>query len=491
MTSHLFHLSPDNTATLQRQIREQLVAAILDGYIAQDMSLPSTRRLAKQLRVSRNTVVQVYDDLAADGYLIPRERSGYFVNPDIVADITTEQDSELESSGKGPDWDQLFKVDPVVQSNIHKTHNWQDYKYPFIYGQLDSDLFPVNNWRECCRDAVSVQAIKDWTSDSFDSDDPLLIEQIRTRILTRRGIRASADEILITVGSQQGLYLLAQLLLSKDATLGIENPGYTNVAHIAKLFHANIQLMPLDDQGLIVDDSLSACDCLYVTPSHQCPTTVTMPLERRQRLLQQAQTNEFVIIEDDYECEVNYQSDPTPALKSFDRNDRVLYLGSLSKTLAPGLRVGFLVGPKAFIEKARTLRQLMVRHPPANNQRSVALFLARGYHDSLVRNLTRAFHERGEIMANALNRYLPNSTLQPWGGSSFWVKGPEGLDTRKLKLKAIERGILIESGDVYFLSEAPPLNFFKLGYSSISAERIEPGIKELAELIDELKNSSV
>ncbi len=485
MSSPLLPIFTDSCSPLQHQIREQLVVAILDGYIPVDMPLPSTRRLARQLRVSRNTVVTVYETLAADGYLISRERSGFYVNPEMVAgNIAT--DHEEADQGTAIDWLSRLKVDPVVQSNVQKSYNWQEFEYPFIYGQLDPTLFPVNNWRECNRDAVSVQAIRDWTSDRFDSDDPLLVEQIRTRILTRRGIRAKDDEILITIGSQQALYLLAQLLLDSESTLGIENPGYMNVANIARLFRARVLGLPLDEQGVVLGDRLKEVDCLYVTPSHQCPTTVTMPLNRRSSLLQMADKHDFTIIEDDYECEINFQSDPTPALKSLDKSGRVIYLGSLSKTLAPGLRLGFLVGPATLIERARTLRQLMLRHPPSNNQRSVALFLSRGYHDSLVRSLTQAYAERGEIMANALSRYLPKSTLQPWGGSSFWVKGPKGLDARELKREAISRGILIESGDVYFLPEEAPLNFFKLGYSSIPAEKIEPGIRKLAELIHQL-----
>ena len=489
MSSPLLYISTDDCSSLQQQIREQMVVAILDGYIPVDMPLPSTRKLAKQLRVSRNTVVTVYETLAADGYLISRERSGFFVNPEIVAGNAASGSAKRDSTVSSVEWQSRLKVNPVVQSNIHKIHNWQDFEYPFIYGQLDPTLFPVNNWRECCKDAVSVQAIRDWTSDRFDSDDPLLIEQIRTRILTRRGICASNDEVLITIGSQQALYLLAQLLLDGESTLGIENPGYVNVANIAKLFQARVLGLPLDDQGLVLSDELEQLDCLYVTPSHQCPTTITMPLNRRKSLLNLAEDNDFVIIEDDYECEINFHSDPTPALKSLDQSDRVVYLGSLSKTLAPGLRLGFMVAPAPLIERARTLRQLMLRHPPSNNQRSVALFLSRGYHDSLVRSLTLAYTERGAIMADALSKYLPNSTLQPWGGSSFWVQGPKELDARELKLKAIEHGILIESGDVYFLPENPPLHFFKLGYSSIASEKIEPGIKKLSAIIEGLVNS--
>jgi GntR family transcriptional regulator/MocR family aminotransferase len=233
--------------------------------------------------------------------------------------------------------------------------------------------------------------------------------------------------------------------------------------------------------------SLNSCEFIYVTPSHQSPTTVTMPLARREQLLKQAQANDFLIIEDDYESEINFVGEPTPALKSLDGSDRVIYVGSLSKTLAPGLRVGYMVGSKPLIEEARALRRLMVRHPPANNQRIVALFLSMGHHDSLIHRLSQTYQERWQVMGDALNRHLPESTQIPsFGGTSYWVKGSDKLDTRELKERAREVGILIESGDICFMQDDPPQNFLRLGYSSIASSQIEPGIRKLAKLIHQM-----
>ncbi|MEH6651778.1 MAG: PLP-dependent aminotransferase family protein [Motiliproteus sp.] len=485
---HLFHLSTDKDTSLQQQLREQIASAILNGNLPVDSPLPSSRKLAKQLSIARNTVVLAYEHLLDDGYLIARERSGYYVNPDIVhAKVKPEKKSSDMVVGTPPQWDQKLKVFPSGQSNMKKPRDWQKYQYPFIYGQFDPTLFPTNNWRECCRDAVSVPAIRDWASDRFDNDDPLLIEQIRTRLLPRRGVWASAEQILVTVGAQQSLYMLARLLLDKDSVMGIEDPGYVDIRNIASLNPSQLLPLPVDDEGMIVDERLDSCDCVFTTPSHHCPTTVTMPIERRYELLQKANDQDFVIIEDDYESETNFKSNPIPALKSLDKNDRVIYVGSLSKTLAPGLRLGYLVGPAEFIREARALRRLMVRHPAANNQRSVALFLERGYHDALIMTIMRAYEERWQQMGSALSEYMPASFQKPsFGGSCYWVKGPEGLDSRLLRKEAADRGILIEPGDIHFQDEQPPLNYFRLGYSSIAADRIAPGIKALAELIEDM-----
>jgi GntR family transcriptional regulator/MocR family aminotransferase len=488
MREHLFHLPAKSTASLQSQLREMMVRAILGGHIVAGSAVPSCRQLARQLGVARNTVVLAYQHLVDEGYLVARERSGYYVNGDILAGRVNSEPAEPHSGDMfGPDWSGRFRTTPSHWRQIVKPKDWLDYPYPFIYGQCDLALFPVADWRECSRKALSVGAIRGWARDGVDSDDPQLLEQIHTRLLPRRGVWASPDEILITIGAQHALYLVAKLFFGEQTTVGIEDPGYVDARSIFRLTTARTIGLPVDESGLVPDEKLDRCDYVYVTPSHQSPTTVTMPLERRHELLSRSVDSDFVIIEDDYESEFSYVGQPTPALKSLDHSDRVIYIGSLSKTLAPGLRLGYMVGPKELIAEARALRRLMLRHPPANNERTVALFLSLGHHDSLVRRLSHAYKERWQVMGEALARYLPESARTPtFGGTSFWVEGPEGLDSQVLVQRAAEQGILIERGDVFFLSDDPPRNFFRLGFSSITVDRIEPGIETLAGIVHDL-----
>ena len=235
---------------------------------------------------------------------------------------------------------------------------------------------------------------------------------------------------------------------------------------------------------MVVDEIPPNCDCVFVTPSHQSPTTVTLSNSRREQLLRKAGEDDFIIIEDDYEAEANFIGDPIPALKSQDEDGRVIYVGSLSKTLAPGLRMGYMVGPAEFIREARALRRLMIRHAPANNQRTVALFLARGHHDVLVQQLNAAYQERWQCMKIALNRFFPDACVMPtFGGSAFWVQGEERLNTLDLARALQADGVLIEPGSVYFHSEHIPTNYFRLGVSSIACDRIEPGIEQIADAV--------
>jgi GntR family transcriptional regulator/MocR family aminotransferase len=480
---HLFTLPDDASASLQSRLREMVVRAILDGNIPPGAALPSCRRLARQLGVARNTVVLAYQHLVDEGYLESRERSGYYVSADILEGRASAERPAHEGTLFAPDWGRRFKVLPSAQRNVAKRVDWQSYPYPFVYGQFDLALFPVADWRECARRALSIGGIRSWASDSIDRDDPMLVEQLRTRVLPRRGVWAAPDEILVTVGAQHALYLIAALLVDAGTTVGVEEPGYPDARNIFALHAGRTIGIGVDERGLEVNQTLADCDLVYTTPSHQYPTTATMSMARRQALLVAATDHDLLVVEDDYESEFNYVGEPTPALKSLDRNDRVLYVGSLSKTLAPGLRLGYLVGPAELVREARALRRLMLRHPPANNQRAVALFLALGHHDSLVRRLSHAFKERWQVLGEALARHLPESAQAPtFGGTAYWVRGPRGLDARALEARAAHEGILIEPGDGCFVDRPAPPNFFRLGFSSIPVDRIEPGIARLAKL---------
>ncbi len=486
MRELIFPVRHDGEVGLQAQIRRHLVDAILDGHLPADSPLPSCRRMAHSLGVSRNTVVLAYQALADEGFLQSRERVGYFVNTEVLKEPNRTSTQALEplDPGKLIDWRKRLVLRPSDQAQISKPKNWRQYPYPFIYGQADPGLFPVAAWRLCSRQALGVDAIKRWTEDNYEEDDPQLVEEVRTRVLPRRGIGARADEILITMGAQNALYLIARLLSGPGTTVGVEDPGYVDVRNIFAMTGARVRPIPLDHAGLVVDKSLHRCNCVYVTPSHQSPTTVTMPMERRVELLEIAARRNIAVIEDDYEAEANFVSSPTSALKSMDRDRNVIYVGSFSKSLAPGLRIGYMVASSSFIRETRMLRRLILRHPPSNNQRTVALFISGGYYDALIGRLQRVYRGRWEAMGEALNTYLPDSALTPsFGGTSYWVRGPDSMDSDCLAAKALEQGIVLDPGSLFFHGDQGPKNYFRLGFSSIPSEKISSGIEKLAKLV--------
>lgn len=488
MRYSLFHIEREKPMTLQAQIREMLVDAMIADQLPPRTPVPSTRVMAKRLKVSRNTVMLAYQALAADGYLVAKERSGFYVSDEARAAVVR-QTAKPIMPAEAPtkvDWSNKLRISPATQTNIVKPNNWHDYPYPFIYGQVDSSLFPISSWRDCMRQSMSVKWLDAWTDDLFNADDPMLLEQIQQRILTRRGVMAKPDEILVTMGAQNALFLLSSLLVKEDTAVALEDPGYPDQRNMFELRSNDVRAVGIDDHGIRVDQ-LGDAKIVFTTPSHQFPTNITMSMERRLELLEWANATDAIVIEDDYEYETNYRGEPTPALKSLDQSGRVIYVGSLSKSIMPGLRMGFMVAPAELIAELRALRRLVLRHPPGNNQRVVALFLALGGHDALINRLHRAYHKRWQAMALALDTHFSGWAEAPvFGGTSFWCRGPQGFDAGAFSAAALERGVVIERGDVFFTDGEAHKNYFRLGFSSIPEDKIDAGIAILAEVAAEM-----
>ena len=467
--------------SLQAQIREMLIDAIVSGRLEAGSAVPSSRIMAQKLEVSRNTVTLAYQALSAGGFLISRERSGFFVAGNVVRDTRpVVPDLRGESA---PDWGEKIVIAASGFDVITRPPDWSKHPFPFVYGQLDPDLFPIVAWRDCVRQSMSKKWQSAWTDDLYSRDDALLIEQIRTKILARRGIFAKPEEILITLGSQNALYLAARALVRPGAAVATENPGYYAARHIFELVGGTIHPISVDAEGMDPGD-LGDAQIAFVTPNHQFPTNVSLSLKRRRQLLEWAHHSDGLIVEDDYESEINFSGDETVPLKALDRHGRVIYIGSLSKSLMPGLRVGFAVAHPRLIEEMRALRGLMMRHPPSNNQRAVALFLSLGHHDTFKARLQKTYAIRWRTLDHALADFLPDWTRRAiFGGSSFWLAGPPGFSATQLAARAIRDGIVIEPGKSLFWQDPQADRYFRLGFSSISAEKILPGIEKLAGLI--------
>lgn len=488
MISRLIHIDPTLDDSLQSQIRHKLVEGILVGSFASGSKLPSSRKLATQLGVSRNTVVLVYQTLIDEGYIESRERSGIYVSDSI-------------SQGKVEITSQPSNYDGSLTNNYHRfkgalattnatscPQNWQQYAFPFIDGKFDSSLYPVKEWREANNKANTTREIYQWSNLQGAEDDPMLLDEIRTKILPRRGIQANRDEILITVGSQQALHLVCQLFVDQSVTVSVEEPGYPEMRELLAKQGAKLHYQAIDDKGLVVDNKLDECDIIYTTPSHQTPTSITMSMDRRDEVLQKAHEQDLLIIEDDFEFESNFLGQPHAALRSLDKENRVVYISCLSKVLASGIQIGFIVAESGVISELKKLRKMMMRNPPLNNQRAVAYFLSLGFYDAFMMHLHKVFFERWLTLREALNTYLPNciDTGPIQGGTAYWITGSEQLDGEYLREEAAKLGILIEPVKRYFASSKHPENCFRMGITSIPNDKIREGVNKLAELIHKL-----
>ena len=494
MQQAMIYLDSASTLNLQNQIRQKLVDGILCGTFPPGTKLPSSRKLAKQLGVARNTVVLAYQALLAEGYLESRERSGVYVGKEMLdARVgfagTAAEDGAQEASA----WRRRIKTPPNPGRAAREVPNWNQYPYPFIDGRFDASLFPLAEWREAARLALSVADVRDWSSGSGDADDPMLIEEIRTKILTKRGMQAKPDEILITMGTQNSLFLISHLLLDKSVAAGIEEPGNAEMRRLFEERQSRIVPLPVDAQGILVDGRLADCDLVYVTPSHQIPTAVVMSLARRQALVEAAAQADFVVVEDDYECEINYLKHPEPALRSMDGADRVIYVASFSKVLAPGMRLGCIVANPEFIRRARELRRAMLNHPPLHNQRTTALFLSLGHYDALMLRLGRIFRQRRMTLRDALNCHRGVSVeISPEvGGTTYWVRLPDDFKADFLVSEARRQGILVESVSRYYARPENAQNCFRMGITSLPEGKIRPGVANLMKLVRALVSPRV
>lgn len=464
---------------LQVQLRTLFVRAILDRRLQGGQRLPSGRELAAWAGLSRNTVVLTYERLVEEGYLESHPRDGFYVRNASADDGVLPVASPVLPDS--PDWIHRMSVPEVVQHWLDRPAGWQRYRYPFVFGQFDAGLFPLTEWRECSRQVLHVGAVHKWAQDGSSADSPELIEQLVRRVLPRRGISAREDEILLTLGTQHGLYLLAELLGGNGVRFGVEDPGYMDARNIFGRNGAQLVPLPVDTEGVFLAKGRRQCDYVYCTPSHQCPTGVTMTRSRRLDLLQHATEHDEILIEDDYDPETQYAGKPSPALKAIDASGRVLYLSSLSKLLSPGLRLGYIVAPQAVIERLRLLRRLMIRQAPGNNQLAAALFIEQGHYDRLLQRTRTVLGKRAQILTAALHKHLPEASFQPpHGGSSLWLRLPAGVNPHTLYLEALARSVIFDPAAPFFVQEGTH-PFIRLGYSSIEERLIEDGVRLLAE----------
>ncbi len=489
MTIALIHLDADSKLGLQGQIRQKLVEGILNGNFPVGTKLPSSRALAKQLGVARNTVVLAYEQLVEENYLESRQRSGIFVSQHILASRVGFQGKPAEQAVKDPRWRKRIRMKIRQEDQFHWPSNWQQYPHPFIDGHFDSSLYPAAQWRESTRHALGTRIIDQGEGDEGHSDHPALIEEIRTKMLPRRGINANADEILITLGGQNALYLLSRLLFDHRTAVALEEPGNPIMRQLLNQAGADIINSPVDEHGLVINNRLSEAQVIYVTPSHQIPTAVTMPNQRRRALLQQARQFDQLIIEDDLEHENNYLGQPHPALRGMDKDNRVIYVSALPKVLSPGLRIGFIVAAPELIRQIRRLRQMVIGRPSMLTQSTAAFFLSLGHYDAFMARLHKIMGERWEALRQALNHYLRDIEIElpTQGGTSLWVQCPAGIKIKKLVNEAAKRGILIEPDTHYYSTRKHPRNYFRLGVTSMPKENIREGVIQLTSLIRELR----
>jgi GntR family transcriptional regulator/MocR family aminotransferase len=267
--------------------------------------------------------------------------------------------------------------------------------------------------------------------------------------------------------------------------VGVEDPGYADARHTFVRAGARLLTLPVDADGLIPPE-MAGIGLLYLTPSHHSPTNVTLSGERRQQILADARMADALIIEDDYDAEFRYRGKPTPALKALPNSDRVIYLGSFTKFLAPGLRLGYMVADAPLVEELRNQRRYRLRHISGHLQRAMALLIQSGQYRRTVRRRRTQLQRKWTELTQALDEMLPWPVSAPPGGVSVWVPGPAGLDCVELAGRALDAGVVIERGDVFFAHPEANRQYFRLGFAAIDLASIRPGVERLCRVIGDL-----
>ncbi|MGP9804885.1 MocR-like pyridoxine biosynthesis transcription factor PdxR [Paracoccus sp. NSM] len=487
LSTDAIFLRDADAPTLQGRLAAAIVRAILESRALPGTRLPSSRQLAEGLSISRMTVTLVYQELVGQGYLETRPRSGIAV-ASTVPHRRLQHSAGPDVSGAPLDWNRWLSKGDMPRRVIRKPSDWRSYRHPFIFGQPDPSLFDHHAWRDCARRALGTRDFAELAADRYGTDDPLLVDYICSNTLPRRGIYASPDEVLVTLGAQNALFLAVELLARADRLAVAEEPGYPDFAETLRRAQSPTTFLPVDEHGLNPQHLPDETRLVIATPSHHIPTNATMPLARRQELLRLASARDFVIIEDDYDFEMSYLAPPAPALKSLDRDGRVIYLGSFSKSLFPGLRIGYMVASAPLIARARALRAMLLRHPPGHLQRITAYFLALGHYDAHLARLRDALGHRRAVLDQAVadSRIVPEGA-SAMGGASLWLRGPDHVDSLELAERLRAESVLIEPGAVFFEYPPSPCPLFRIGFGSIPAADIAPGIR----LIDKVLAESV
>ena len=486
----LFALVRSAPTTLSQQVAAAFIRLIQQGLLRANAPLPGTRTLAALLQVHRQTVVVAYDELAAQGWIVQVPAKGAVVSPRLPN--VTAQPLPADVAGaldKPAGFAYARSASPAQPVPLAPTALGLD-----TGGTPDPRLAPLavlaRKYRTVCQHPDSHHLF----TYAAPGGSRALRTQLARYLLDTRGVAATPDQILITRGSIMAMYLVAQLLLTPGDAVVVGTRSYPEADQLFEHYGAHLHRVTVDAQGLCVEEVEALCQqqrvrLLYVTPHHHYPTAVTLPAERRVRLLQLAERYDFVVLEDDYDFDFHYDGSPILPLASADRSGRVLYVGSLSKVLAPAFRVGYVVGPPDFVAELRHLRRLVDYQGDTVLEQGIAELFAEGELRAHLKRVRKIYQHRRDLFCHLLRTHVAEwfTFDQPTGGMAVWGRFAPSVDLARLDARCRQQGLALGDGRRYQMATEVQNSHLRLGFAALNVEELTRSVHVLQQAFEELR----
>jgi GntR family transcriptional regulator/MocR family aminotransferase len=453
--------------------------AILCGALRAGERLPSTRDLAEQLGISRTVVVLAYEHLLAEGFIAGRRGSGTYVSDGLAENVAprTRRRARLRLSRFG---NAVVGSMPTVDTPLHRP---VAPRYNFIYGRSDLETFPLAMWRR-----MLLRQARKGSTRQFDYSSASGNAELRAAICAHlrrsRAVVCDPSEVIVMNGSQQALDLVIRVLVDPGDSVAIEDPHYDGIREVLRAAGARLRPVAVDREGLDPTQLPGDARMVFVTPSHQFPTGAILSLDRRLALLKWARRCNAVIVEDDYDGEFHYDGRPLESLQGLDREGRIVYIGTFSRTVFASLRIGYLIAPASLVPAFTAAKWLSDLHSASLEQQTLAEFIEDGMYERHLRRLRRRNTARRASLLEAVEKYLGDRVEMTGEGAgaqvALWPRRP--VSEQAVVEAAAKRGVGIY-GIAHCFLRRPSRPGFLLGYARLTEREIREGIRLLGEVL--------
>ena len=468
MNELMIPLDTKSLTPLYQQIEEYLKQEIQEGRLVAGMRLPSSRALSANLLVSRSTIETAYDQLVAEGYIEPVAYKGYYV---------------CEIEGIYFQKAEYTKQNNPEQTEIKQRRKLHNYRYDFALNGIAPESFPTHTWKQLAK-----QVLSDSTEEIFAQGNPYGEDSFREAIAEylyhARGVKCEKSQILVGAGNDYLLMVLATLF-ECNKKVAMENPTYLSAWYDLKHTGCSVCTVKSDEMGICIEElEKTGADVVYVMPSHQFPMGTVMPLKRRMELLRWADENQTYIIEDDYDSEFRYKGKPIPALQGFDKNERVIYIGTFSKSIAPSIRISYMALPK------KLMRYYQSRYPFAVtiskvDQKIVELFLRNGHYERHLNRMRRLYKSKHDWILRWVKEEMSEicSCFGEHAGIHLLLRFHNGISEDEAVERAKSAGIRVYGLSEFFVQEKKETEAVVLiGYATLTEEEIKEALQILSRI---------